>query len=38
MEAKNMTLKELEDYIRTMPDDEILQVTFEEDEDGREGV
>ena len=38
METKNMTLKELEDYIRTMPDDEILQVTFEEDEDGREGV
>ena len=38
MEAKDMTLKELEDYIRTMPDDEILRVTFEEDEDDGEEV
>lgn len=38
MEAKDMTLKELEDYIRTMPDDEILRITFEEDEDDGEEV
>ena len=29
-----MTLEEFREYVRSMPDDEILSVTFEEDEDG----
>ncbi len=36
-----MTLQELRDYIRFMPDDEILSVTIEyreEDHDGEEGT
>ncbi len=31
-----MTLEELRDYIREMPDDEILRVTIEFIEDGQE--
>ena len=35
---EKMSISELTEYIRTMPKDEILRVTFEEDEDGREEV
>ena len=31
-----MTLEEFREYVRSMPEDEILCVTFEEDEDGRD--
>ena len=31
-----MTLQELRDYIRSMPDDEVLKITIELKEDNRE--
>ena len=31
-----MTLQELHDYIRSMPDDEVLKITIELKEDSRE--
>ncbi len=31
-----MTIQELRDYIRSMPDDEILKITIEFKEDSRE--
>ena len=31
-----MTLQELRDYIRFMPDDEVLKITIEFKEDGQE--
>ena len=31
-----MTLQELRDYIRSMPDDEVLKITIELKEDSRE--
>ena len=34
--AVTMTLEELREHIRTMPDDEILRITFEVP-DGKEG-
>ena len=33
---EKMTLDELRDYIRTMPDDEILRVTFEDSDEQEE--
>ena len=30
---ETMTLEQLKEYIRDMPEDEILQITFGEDED-----
>ncbi len=41
---EKITLDELRDYIRTMPDDEILRVTFEDPDekekahDGEKGI
>lgn len=34
--AVEMTLQELRDYIRSMPDDEVLKITIEFKEDSRE--
>ena len=34
--AVEMTLQELQDYIRSMPDDEVLKITIELKEDNRE--
>ena len=34
--AVEMTLQELRDYIRSMPDDEVLKITIELKEDNRE--
>ena len=31
-----MTLQELRDYIRSMPDDEVLKITIDHKEDSRE--
>ena len=31
-----MTLQELQDYIRSMPDDEFLKITIDHKEDSRE--
>lgn len=33
MKEETMTLLQLKEYIRTMPEDEILTVRFEEEED-----
>ncbi len=37
--AEIMTPEQLREYVRTMPDDEILRITveYEEESDGREG-
>ena len=34
--AVEMTLQELRDYIRSMPDDEVLKITIDHKEDSRE--
>ena len=33
MKEETMTLAQLKEYIRSMPEDEILTIRFEEDED-----
>ncbi len=35
---KTMTISELEETIRSLPEEEILRVTFEEDENGGEEI